>query len=1087
MDNKRIESIIIRIKKSKAIGVALLILMLCFGLMDNLVTVINNTLIHVTAFSRDIWLDWLFIIITLGFAFVLWKSWIKKDKIIAPKTVALILVPTILYGYFRVIKNSPYAYTAYWDGPVAYIDGIGFIGLVIIVLFVIQIFKKPKNQEIDNKYSFGTDVPIKQSDDDLFNMGNLVKRIVNYIAFTDVSEAAFSMGLVGEWGDGKTSLMNLVEERIRIEHKDFIIVRFNPRSSKKADYIQEDFLDSLKQSLAPHHTGIEQTIDKYAVALDVIPGVPPIISKGLEVLQIRSDKEKEIKRSELKKAILDINRRIVVLVDDLDRLTGEELIEVMKVLDTNGAFPKMVFITSFDKDYVNSVLNNYLGLGNQPRAYTDKYFTVEIRVPVHPSFRLMDYLVQLLKEAVDSGFIKTSAATIDTQTRKMASFIMSRLYTIRDVKRFANQFLYDYAEVQRDVCYRDYFLLELIKFAYPDDYEAIYRLKYIHKGQSSFLTPSSEDLLYLNDTLLPKTNKAGEHIEEPEIKPLSIDILKELFPEESNYQNWYAGRYQRIYSSSSFEHYFYNYEYSHLRSDDIDRIFNEKNIVDVCKLIDDWADFSKDLETYLLTRDIHSIKNKNVLRRFMQVLLYSAHKHQSINYWGQNYSFLRKEDVNKIIKNCGFASIQEYLRWFKDSMAELSAIDPIIPSNYLRTPIGATYSENFDTNLFIISQEELQDYAQVLLTDYLNKIGTDGWDVSTAYYMAQIQCDASGSLLPAASKALHNALVNHFDVFSASLPMFSEEYDRVHAGYTFKLRFKSVFEDKEEFESLINSEQNDKAPEIEMIRAIWPIFKANGYSNFVLPKGETIESAKKTLLKNTLQELKRYEVVDGQMNDLANEWKLGHKLANVDSFIVRAQILIKELKTIPLELTLAETYEIQLQDMINIFQEYKMTARDFNKDNLRVGYFVRMKDVVYEKNMAEHPENMIYQENIFTIGNISESGRIMTRESNLPLSYADIEAILIDGKEDSMIYFEPRKVMATYVEPGEQPPAHKTDYSYFMDRFKRCFDVNEVSYYDIVEKRGFQFVHEVQHWLKDEMQDEGLEVNHSIREELKLK
>lgn len=919
--------ILLWVEENKAVFVAILFLMLCFGIMDTVVFVINNTFLHVTTVGRNVWLDWLFIIITSLLGYGVWKSWIKVEKRIAPKTIALILVPTVLFVFFRFKKNSPYNFTSYWNGPISYLDGIALISFVIIGVFIYQQFNNSKERKTDDRYSFGTDVPIKGSDKDLFNMGSLVNRIVNYIAYTDVREAAFSMGLVGEWGDGKTSLMNLVEEKIQKEHSDFIVVRFNPRSSKKADFIQEDFLDSLKQSLAPLHSGIERTIDKYAEALDVIPGVPPIVLKGLELLHVRPDKEREIKRSDLKKVILEIDKRIVVLVDDLDRLTGEELIEVMKVLDTNGAFPNMVFLTSFDKYYVNTVLNNFLGLGVQTRAYTDKYFTVEIKVPLHPSFRLLDYLVKLLTDAVNSGFIKNDASIIATQTRKMSRYIMSRLYTIRDIKRFANQFLYDYAEVQRDVNFRDYFLLELIKYAHPEDYEAVYRLKYIHRGKTSFLSPSSEDLFYLNDTLISKKNKTGDGFDEPEIKPNSIDILRTLFPEESAYQNWYAGRYQKVYSSSSFEHYFYNYEYSHLRAEDIDRLFAEKSIEDVCKLIDGWGDFSKDLETYLLTRDVNSIKNKGVLRRFMQILLYSAHKHQSINYIGQNYCFLRKEDVLKIIQNCGFESMPEYIAWFKETMSELTAIEPMIPANYMRTPISATYSDQAEADLFVMTQQEMQEYALSLLKDYLGKIEENGWDAGKGYYMTQIQSDEKGSFMPEACKALHDAMLEHFRIFSPTLPFFAEDVNRVISGYTIMLRFKSVFVDKDEFEHFILSKDNDEVPEIEMIRAIWPIFKANGYSNFALPKDVSIEEAKKTMLKAAREDVKHYEEVNKKIDALAEEWRQGHSAENVQLFITKANDLQKELRSIPLELTISAEYAVAISKMIIEFQKFERTTK----------------------------------------------------------------------------------------------------------------------------------------------------------------
>lgn len=914
------------IKENKAIFVAIFILMLCFGLLDIVVSIINKTLIHLTNISRNLWLDWFFVFLTIIYGYVIWFLWIKPKKIVSPRIVSLFLVPTVLFAYFRFDPDTPYMFTSFWDGPIGYLDGITLLCVVIIGLYIIQQFRRTKDESKNDKYSFDTDAPIKQSDKDLFNMGSLVSRIVNYITFTDVHDAAFSMGIVGEWGDGKTSLMNLVEEKIKEVHKDFIIVHFSPRASKKADFIQEDFLESLKQALSPKHSGIDRTIDKYAIAIDVIPDVPLIVSKGLELLQIRSDKKREITRNELLKAIKEIGQRIVIFVDDLDRLTGEELLEVLKLLDTNGAFPNMVFLTSYDKDYVNAVLNNYLHLENQSRAYTDKYFTVEIRVPLHPSFRLMDYLVKLLTDASKSGFItQLNEVKIEEQTRKLSSYLMSRLHTIRDIKRFVNQFLYDYAEVQRDVFYHDFLLLELIKYAHHEDYEAIYKMKYIHRGQGAFLTSASDDLFYLNDILLPKKNKAGDE-EKLDVKPDSIDILKVLFPEESGYQYWYAGRYQRIYCVSSFEHYFYNYEYSHLKSEDLDRLFKEDSLNDTNKLIDSWTNFSKDLETFLLTRDVNSIKNKNVLRRYMQILLYASHKHQSINYLRHDYSFLRKDDVTQIIGNCGFSSSEEYIKWFKETMAELTAIDPMIPANYMRTAISSMFGQDSDPNLFIMTLQEMQNYAIELLNDYFKLVGTEGWDVKKAYSMAQIPNDENGAFLPAASIALHDVMVSHFDLFSGTLPFFVEGYDRATAGYTVQFPFKSVFKDKEEFERLIMNTKNDDVPEIKMIRAIWPIYKANGCSNFNLPNDLSIDDAKKTMLKPVLEDLAKYEEINKKMDKLANDWKKGHD-QNVEVFVNQAKELQKELSAIPLQIKVAETYTIEIRDMINEFQNAKIQGK----------------------------------------------------------------------------------------------------------------------------------------------------------------
>ena len=98
--------ILLWVDENKAVFVAILFLMLCFGIMDTVVFVINNTFLHVTTVGRNVWLDWLFIIITSLLGYGVWKSWIKVEKRIAPKTIALILVPTVLFDHhYSFIKD----------------------------------------------------------------------------------------------------------------------------------------------------------------------------------------------------------------------------------------------------------------------------------------------------------------------------------------------------------------------------------------------------------------------------------------------------------------------------------------------------------------------------------------------------------------------------------------------------------------------------------------------------------------------------------------------------------------------------------------------------------------------------------------------------------------------------------------------------------------------------------------------------------------------------------------------------------------------------------------------------------------------
>lgn len=928
--NKPLNTIPKWFKKNMAIIIAVFFVMLCFGLIDSVKAIINKTLLTVTCFGRSIWLDLLFIALTAIEGIRSFK-WFNNKKKVSPQIAGLLLVGCSLYAYFRFFDKS-YSFTCYWNGPIAYLDGFALIGSILIIHWLSQQFQRRQKPQQDNSHSFNLDAPIEKADSDLFNLSGLVNRIVSYIAYTDVSKGAFSMGIVGDWGDGKSSLMNLIEDRIKIEHRDFIVVHFYPRASKNADMIQEDFLNALRLSLKPFHSGVDKFIDNYAIALDLIPEMPLFLSKLLALFQVHINKNIDSTRSSLTQAIKEINRRIVVLIDDLDRLTGEELIEVMKVLDKNGAFPNMVFLTSYDKEYVNTVLGNYLNLRPNSRPYTDKYFTVEVRVPLHPSFRLMNYLVQILRKACESQYIKSITADIlEQRTRQLDSFLMQRLLTIRDIKRFANQFLYDYAEVQEDVNYQDYLLLELIKFCYPEEYQAIHRFQYIHRGYSSLLTTASADLIYLNKELLPQKSQNGTIIVEPDNPPKSLDILRYLFPNEDGYQYYYAGRYQRIGSSSSFEHYFYNYEYSHLTKQEIESLYNANDLAEACKMIDGWKPFSMDFETYLLTRDVLGISNKKVLRKYFQFLLYASYCYPSMNYSIQGYLFLRKGDVSRIIDACGFETVDKYKSWLKAGLDELFEVSPIIPSLFVRRPIVGLFEDSLnpdpdkDLVSLIYTVNELQDYALEFLKRYLEQIDNIAWSASIAFKMSSIQEDKSKATLPAATELIHDSMMKHFERYSSSIPIYFVQNQSLYFGFNQEFLFHEIFKDKQEFEQIINEERYNEAPDIDLIKAIWPIYKANNYQLVELTKGAGLEKNKDIFIKRVLKEFEQYEVINKKMVIIADDWKNGHSLEDVESFISRSKKLRNELNNIKLKLALRDSYSIQVDDMLDQFQEY---ARD---------------------------------------------------------------------------------------------------------------------------------------------------------------
>jgi predicted KAP-like P-loop ATPase len=73
------------------------------------------------------------------------------------------------------------------------------------------------------------DAPIKTASEDRLGRASFVRQLARALIRLDGSASGGVVGLTGEWGSGKSSVLNLLEEQISIDYKDNpIIVRFNP-------------------------------------------------------------------------------------------------------------------------------------------------------------------------------------------------------------------------------------------------------------------------------------------------------------------------------------------------------------------------------------------------------------------------------------------------------------------------------------------------------------------------------------------------------------------------------------------------------------------------------------------------------------------------------------------------------------------------------------------------------------------------------------------------------------------------------------------------------------------------------------------
>lgn len=204
----------------------------------------------------------------------------------------------------------------------------------------------------------------------------------------------------GPWGSGKTSILAMVEQLLKAEPDDErpLVVHFNPWLIGDRDALLRQFLASIAKAVrltdhAKEGKRVAKELKTYSKAFDVlklIPGAEPWASIVKSVVESVGDAtgsvaeykapDVEARKDALEKALRKFPQRIVVLLDDLDRLYPAEAYEMVRIVKAVGDLPNVGYVLAWDEKYVSAALERL----NVPFAgsYLDK--VVQVRLPIPP-------------------------------------------------------------------------------------------------------------------------------------------------------------------------------------------------------------------------------------------------------------------------------------------------------------------------------------------------------------------------------------------------------------------------------------------------------------------------------------------------------------------------------------------------------------------------------------------------------------------------------------------------------------------------------------------------------------------------------
>lgn len=798
----------------------------------------------------------LFCIIISIFLFSFFRfKWYKGNE----KAYWFSFVISLMYGYYCWYEKL-YA-------PILFFCFVGYadvlIGILIFTLFyklISSIFKKKKNEEIDDKDTiFLSDTPIISDKKDILDYANDVKQLAEQLKIIS-SEYSYSVGITSSWGSGKSSYLNMLKNYLS-SNKDFIVIDFNPRHSYTPQDIQKDFFSVLQSKLKEYDYRFTYIFKNYLKALSIIES--KFLSSLFElhkIWDVKSEKEK------LNDLISQIDKRIVIVIEDFDRLLADEIIEVFKLIDGNASFTNFIFITAYDKKHINKIIGETYS--NEEAFFSDKFFTIEVPIPKRPYDKIFNYLIETLTDKLHIR--KEEVEKYEIVLANHIEVLKKYLTTLRDVKRFLNLFIRSYQQVEGEVEFRDYFLIRIIQYKNEEEYVKLYKKEYF---ENEYFTEFK-----LKENLNAETE----------------EIIRELFNKDKSLTS--------INNHTMFDRYFYNSVYGTLKITEMEKLLDEETTIeDVYSQIKSYSQevIHKDLVPFLEFKNILQFNSKSKLERYLDIIVYIYCSTKNRGVYLVFLPFIYKKTKNEILRLYKDIN-QDYYDGLILSKLQGSYIKNMKYPNYPNLT-GSIISESITNQTFresiIFTKEELLDISKKALYDYINNEPCIGEKHLSLLYSCFLKLENNTRKLD------KDACEKVYEAIKKEPKCFLNEFvTPLVDGVRAPLFWEDLFKNKEELKELIyNTDFENKF----LVRNFWKLFENNEYKPIEI-LDRTFEQIEKDNLEREVEKLREIEKIKEDFNIRKNKREANEQEKSKQFYKGVYIELLNKLESIKLNITMKD-------------------------------------------------------------------------------------------------------------------------------------------------------------------------------------
>ncbi|MDK8327724.1 P-loop NTPase fold protein [Gardnerella vaginalis] len=413
--------------------------------------------------------------------------------------------------------------------------------------------------------SYVADKPIEKADEDLLGRSDFAKQFGKSICEYDGKDGLV-IGLYGKWGSGKTSIINMAISEIPVDKSDKkkwysrvykrikkiftsqkseeedqnhnpIIIKFSPWNYSDKNNLISLFFHELKNKLGvakgeENKGKIGKAISQYSDIIDALSSIPvagpaiaPILKTAFKaaVSKLMKTPSLDEAKEKLCEALEDFNHKIIVFIDDIDRLTTPQIKDIFQLVKQVGDFPNIIYVLTMDREIVCNALSEYHNIDGD--EYLKKIVQVSFEIPEIDKSLLPEILKSRLNKIVYKNDCKEEFENNDYFEKVLENCVNPYIKNIRDINRLLNAFQFKYAVLWKETSFVDLLAITAIEIFEPKLYEWIF---------------SNEDFICFGDinSSLLRQSDSPEYIEKcnQEFESLGFnkerdfDIISAIFP-----------------------------------------------------------------------------------------------------------------------------------------------------------------------------------------------------------------------------------------------------------------------------------------------------------------------------------------------------------------------------------------------------------------------------------------------------------------------------------------------------------------------------------------------------------------------------